>query len=104
MGSLRALPICAVLALASVAGCGNKPSKDQCSQLLEHVLDLEIKAGGASGGALTPEMKEDLENQRKAVLEANRDKYVSTCTSKTPKRVVECQIGAKDLDALAKCE
>jgi len=104
MGSVRALPICVVLALASLAGCGNKPSKDQCAQLLEHVIDLEIKAGGASGAALTPEMKEDLETKRKQVIEANSEKYISTCTSKTPKRVVECQIGAPNLDELAKCE
>ncbi len=106
MGSLRAIRCVVALALIGVggAGCGNQPSKDQCTQLFDHLIDLEIKAGGATSGALTPEMKEDLETQRKKVTEANRDKFVSTCTSKTPKRVVECQIGKKDVKGLQECE
>ena len=106
MGRLRAVSVLVAVALVSVvgAGCGNKPSKDQCSQLFEHLIDLEIKAGGGGSSAMTPEMKESLETQRKAVIDTNGEKYISTCTSKTPKRVVECQIAAPNLDEVAKCE
>ncbi len=106
MGSLRAIRCVVSLALIGVggAGCGNEPSRDQCTQLFDHLIDLEIKAGGATSGALTPEMKEDLEAQRKQVTEATRDKFVSTCTSSTPKRVVVCQIDARDIPEVQKCE
>jgi hypothetical protein len=97
--------LCLGLAVVvGLGGCGNKPSKDQCGKLLEHLIDLEIKAGGASSTAMTPEMKDSLETQRKQVIEANSEKYISTCTSKTPKHVVECQLVAPNLDEVAKCE
>lgn len=103
MGRIRVWSVLAAVALAN-AGCGNKPSKEQCSQLFEHLLDLEIKAGGGGSSAMTDEMKESLATQRKAVVDASGEKYISTCTSKTPKRVVECQIAAPNLDEVAKCE
>jgi len=105
-GTVRVVVVVIAVALTGLAstGCGNKPSKEKCAQLFEHLIDLEIKAGGGGSTAMTPEMKDSLDAQRKAVIAASGEKYISTCTSKTPKRVVECQIAAGNLDDVAKCE
>ncbi len=97
----RALLICVVL---GAVGCGDQPSKDQCAKLFEKVVDLEIKSGGGDSKDMTPEMKQDLERRRKEVIDQQSEKFISTCTSRTPKKVVECQLGAQDLDEYAKCE
>lgn len=91
------------LALA-VAGCGDKPSKEDCSKLFEKLVTLEIEAGGADSKGLTPEMKEDLERQRQAMIDSHGEKFISTCTSRTPKRVVRCQLDAPNLVEVGKCE
>ena len=101
----RALLTCvASISLLAIAGCGDKPSKEQCSKLFERLVELSIEEGGADSKALTPEMKEDLERQRAAILESGSEKFISTCTSRTPKRVVECQLGAPNLEEVGKCE
>jgi len=103
---MRLLPAL-LLASAAVFGlgaCGNAPSKDDCQKLLDHLIDLEVKASGG-GSDLTPEMKSDLDKQRAAVIDyAQGQKFIETCTQKTPKKVIDCALDAKSEDDVAKCD
>ena len=99
--AMRLLP---ALLLAVVAACGNAPSKDDCTKLLDHLIDLEIKAGGGDGD-LSADMKADLQKQRQQVTDfASGQKFIETCTQKTPKKVVDCGLAARTLDDAAKCD
>jgi hypothetical protein len=92
--------------VATVAGCSDAPSKEQCAKLLDHLIDLEIKAGGGSG-EMTEEMKADLDKQRKAIAEFAQGEgkaFMATCMDKTPKSVVECGLAAKTKEDVAKCD
>ena len=97
-------PLLALCFAAALGACGNAPSKDECTKLLDHLIDLEIKAGGGDG-ELTPEMKADLEKQRQSVTDyATGQKFIETCTQKTPKSVVTCALDAKTQEDVAKCD
>lgn len=90
--------------LAGAPACGSAPSKADCEKLLDHLIELQAKAGGA-GGELSAEAKDALEKQKKQVVEfAAGQKFIETCTQKTPKDVVDCGLGAKDLAAVAACD
>ena len=113
MRILRALPVrgrtlaalfATVVATTPIAACSDAPSKDQCERLLEHLIDIEIKAGGGDG-EMTDEMKDDLAKQKKAVIDfAVGQKFIETCTVKTPKKGVECGLAAKSPADVAKCD
>jgi hypothetical protein len=90
--------------LASAGACGNAPSKPDCEKLLDHLIDLEIKQGGGDAD-MSDDMKADLEKQKKLVVDfASGQKFVETCTQKTPKKVVECGLSAKDSCDLQACD
>ena len=90
--------------LASAGACGNAPSKADCEKLLDHLIDLEVKEGGG-GGEMSDEMKGDLDKQRTQVKDfATGQKFIETCTAKTPKNVVECGLSAKDTCELQACD
>jgi hypothetical protein len=102
MRLFSALLLCAVL--ASAGACSDAPSKADCEKLLDHLIELEIKQGGG-GGDLSDDMKSDLDKQRTQVKDfATGQKFIETCTAKTPKSVVECGLGAKDTCDLQACD
>ena len=87
----------------AVAACSKTPSKGQCEQLLTHLIDLEANAGGA--GKVPDELKKEVEKQKAAIREyAIGQKFMDSCTHKTPKKVVECGLAAKTADEVAKCD
>lgn len=89
---------------SALAGCSDAPSKSDCEKLLEHLIEIEIKAGGGDG-ELSAEMKDDLEKQKKQVVEfATGQKFIETCTEKTPKKVVQCALAAPTPAEVAKCD
>jgi hypothetical protein len=92
------------LALAfALAACNKTPSKAQCEQLLTHLIELEAGAGGV--GKVPDNLKAELEKQKVAIRDyAIGQKFMDTCTHKTPKKVVECGIAAKNADEVAKCD
>jgi tetratricopeptide (TPR) repeat protein len=88
----------------ALAACSKTPSKAQCEELLTHLIDLEAAAGGA-GGKVPDELKAEVEKQKKAIREyAINQKFMDTCTHKTPKKVVECGIAAKTYEDVAACD
>ncbi len=101
---MRTLQAILVAGACLAAGCSDAPSKDQCAKLLDHLIELEMKAGGTDG-ELTPEMKEDLGKQKPQIADfAVGQKFIETCTEKTPRKVVECGLEAKSAEELAKCD
>jgi len=89
--------------LLALGACSDAPSKADCDKLLDHLIDLEMKAGGT--GEVTDDMKKDLEKQRAQVHDfAAGQKFLDTCREKTPKKVVQCGLAAKTIDDVAKCD
>ncbi len=91
-----------IAVLGAVMGCGNGPSKDQCTQLLDHLVDLEFKKAGATANAES--QKADLATQKKNVIESKSAEFMTACTDKTAQDRVECALAATDLEAVAKCD
>ena len=102
MISSSPMRLLAAVLLAVVAACGNAPSQDQCESLMGHLIDLELAKGG--GKNVTPEMKADLEKQKKSVADYTRDKFMEACTKKTAKSVVECGSRAQNEKELTACD
>lgn len=92
------------LVAALVAGaCSKGPSEDQCKQLLEHLIDLEFKKGGAAVAA-NDGMKTDLAKQKAAVIEDKAKEFMATCVDRTHRDRVACALAATDLSAVQKCD
>lgn len=87
--------------LLVTVGCSKAPSEDQCKQLLDHLVDLELAKAGATA---TDATKKELAKQKEAVASAKAADFVDVCVNKTAKARVECALAAKDLDAVAKCD
>jgi hypothetical protein len=92
-----------VIAALAAGACSKGPSEDQCKQLLEHLIDLEFKKGGAATAA-TDAMKADLAKQKAAVLETKTPDFMTACVDKTHRERVECALSAGDLAAVQKCD
>lgn len=92
------------LVLALLAGaCGKGPSEDQCKQLLDHLIDLEFKKGGATSAG-NEALKAELAKQKAAVVEAKAGEFMVACKEKTHVDRVECALAATDLAGVAKCD
>ena len=88
-----------------VLGCKSGPSDDQCKQLLDHLVDLEIKKAGAA--ATNDAMKAELAKTKTAVTESKATEFIDTCTKKMARGRVECALAANDLDGengVGKCD
>jgi hypothetical protein len=98
----RRLILASLAAAALASGCKNAPSKDQCKDLLDHLVDLEFKKAGATANEA---MKAELAKAKAAVSEAKGDEFIAQCTAKHSKARVECALAAQDLDnGVAKCD
>jgi hypothetical protein len=98
-----------LLSAALGAGCSNAPSEGDCRKLLEHLVDLEVSAGGArppaDGDAAAIEAaKTELAKQKKAIADGASSKFLEACVDKTPRAVVSCSLAAKTLADVAKCD
>ena len=99
---MRLLLASIAFGLLVAAGCSSAPSQEQCESLMDHLIDLELAKGG--GKNATPEMKADLDKQKKAVAEYTRDKFMEACTKKTAKAVVDCGAKAMTEKDLTACD
>lgn len=87
----------------ATAACQATPSKSDCDKLLAHLIDIEVSSGG--GDKLPEAMKAEVAKQKQAIKDyAVGQKFLETCTQKTPKKVVACGLAAKNADELAKCD
>ena len=91
----------ALFLVVPLAGCGDKPSKDDCSKLLDHMVELAVSEAGTD--QLTPEMEADLEEQKKGLHEHLKSRFMKQCTDKTPGSFVKCGLKARTPEELAKC-
>jgi hypothetical protein len=94
-----------VLILLLAAACKNGPSQDQCKQLLDHLVDLEFKAGGADKA--NDAMKAELAKSKAAVNDATSSAFLETCTKKMTRSRVECALAANSLEGdsgVGKCD
>jgi len=82
-------------------GCKGAPSEDQCTQLLDRLVELEFRKAGAAGGDA---VKSEVAKQKQAVIDAKSTEFVEVCTKKTTRARVECALSAPDLEALAHCD
>jgi hypothetical protein len=98
MDDMKRVMLAAVL--LGAVGCKNGASKDQCQQLLDHLVDLEFKKAGA---AVTDATKAELAKQKADVAKA-KPEFIGMCQDKTAKSRVECALAATTLEAVAKCD
>ena len=88
-------------AVLLATGCKSAPTEDQCTQLLDHLVDLEFKKAGATGGDA---VKAELAKQKQAVSEAKATEFVDACVKRTAKARIECALAASDLESVARCD
>jgi hypothetical protein len=91
-----------VLLALVLAACGSAPSEQDCARLLDHVIELEMAAGGAA--ATTPEARAELEAQKKKVGVVVGKDFMRTCTDELPRSQVSCGLAATSLEDLARCD
>jgi hypothetical protein len=91
-----------VLTLVALVGCGKTPTQGDCEQLLEHVVELEMAAGGAS--ATTDEARANLAAQKKKVSGYVGQDFLESCVKDLPMSQLKCGLAAKTLDELARCD
>lgn len=95
----------ALFALALAAGCKGGPSKDDCKQLLDHLVDLEFKKAGAA--ASSDQMKQEIAKAKGQVTSNVTENFIKTCTDKMSKARVQCALAAGELDGdsgVGKCD
>lgn len=88
-------------AVVLATGCKSAPSEEQCTQLLDRLVDLEFKKAGATAN---DSMKAEIAKQKQAVTEAKSTEFLDVCMNKTTRARVECALTASDLEALAHCD
>jgi hypothetical protein len=94
-----------VVVLLFAAACKSGPSKDDCSKLLDHLVDLEFKKAGAA--ASSDAMRAEITKSKGQVTSNVADTFMKTCTEKMSKTRVTCALAAADLEgegSVAKCD
>ena len=86
----------------ALAGCGDSASTGDCEKLLDHMIKLETRGGGAD--KLEGEMAKDLEAQQKEMKEALKKDFMEQCKERTPGSFVDCALGKKSIDDLGECD
>jgi hypothetical protein len=102
---MSAMKRAVVVLLVLAAGCKSGPSKDDCKQLLDHLVDLEFKKAGAA--ASSDAMKAEISKAKGQVTTNVADEFMKTCTEKMTKARVTCALNASELDgdaSVAKCD
>jgi hypothetical protein len=92
-----------LLALSLAMGaCSDKPTETDCKALLERVIELEIGAAGTE--KLPPEMKADLDKQRKKLEQYLEKPFMERCLQDTPVAVIKCGLEARTKADYAACD
>lgn len=96
------LAIVSIAAIGVAAGCTEKPSTADCQKLMNHVVDMELEAGGAS--ALGGDLAADVAEQKKKLIDYVRTDFIDTCEKNLPASQVKCGLKAKSMAQLADCD
>lgn len=94
------LSLAAVLALGGA--CSNAPSKGDCEQLRDKLIDLEFTAMGAK--AQDSKGREALAKQKQETSEGVAERFAEACIKKTPKALIDCALNATTLAAVQQCD
>jgi hypothetical protein len=98
----------AVMALVLVVagGCKNGPSEDQCKQLMDHLVDLEFKKGGANAPAGDAAKQEQAKTKAEITSRRGAD-FITMCTKSMTRSRVTCALAASDMNGengIGKCD
>jgi hypothetical protein len=102
---MSAMKRAVVAVILFAAACKSGPSKDDCSKLLDHLVDLEFKKAGAA--ATSDAMRAEITKAKGQVTSNVADTFMKTCTDKMTKARVICALAAAELEgegSVAKCD
>jgi hypothetical protein len=102
---MTAMKRAVVAVILFAAACKSGPSKDDCSKLLDHLVDLEFKKAGAA--ATSDAMRAEITKAKGQVTSNVADTFMKTCTDKMTKARVTCALAAAELEgegSVAKCD
>ena len=94
------------MALVLAVGCKNGPSEDQCKQLMDHLVDLEFKQGGANAPVGDAAKREQVKSKAELTTKRGAD-FVTMCTKSMTRSRVVCALAASDMsgeNGLGKCD
>lgn len=92
------MPLLALALPALLGGCGKPLSHEECSELLDHYVDLLAKSDRPDAGAA------DLSRlQIQARAKAARDPAFSRCAARVSRSQWQCAMKAPDADSLERC-
>ncbi len=94
------------VALVLVLGCKNGPSEDQCKQLMDHLVDLEFKKGGAASASGDAAKAEQAKTKAEIASRRGSD-FIAMCTKTMTKSRVDCALAASDVsgdNGVGKCD
>lgn len=91
-------PLALGVAVAALAGCHKPVTKAECSQMLDHYVELLVKSQrpDAHGARI-------LRLQAQARHEAATDPNFASCTSQVSRSEWQCAMAAKNPDQLERC-
>ena len=100
---LHHLGLLALLSSAGFsAGCTDAPSKKECQQLHDHVIELVMKEQGADRSS--PEQNKKLDEQKATVREQTSKTMMDECLKNLPGKQVRCALKAGTMEEVAKRE
>ena len=85
-------------------GCADNPTEDDCKKLMQHIVTLEVESAGGKAEALTPEMKADLDAQKKKVSDYVGKDFMGGCMKDLPRSQVTCGLKARKIEDLDNCD
>lgn len=82
----RTLALVLVASLVPLAGCGAKPSEEQCQQFVAHLISLIEKSRDKPDGRI------------KQLARTYEDKMIEACVTEGTLREVECVLAQESLE------
>ena len=97
MRALSWFPIAAALVASPLMACNKPLDEDQCTQLVDKMVDLA--AADEPAGPGTDKLKTDVKGDRRTVQNVK-----DTCVGKMTKSQYECVMGAKTFKDASACD
>ncbi len=95
------LPATALLVAITIGGCAgdesDRPSREDCTRLFDHVADLTIAQSSATMS------REDADAHRKNLAASANEQSLDACVKTRSRAFVECGLAAKTMAELERC-